>query len=110
MEHGVGLAGTTRGDETRSAAETRVVTVVAVTVQVVHIETHLADALVLVGQNGVGFAGEAVVVVRSVAARAAGVASRAHISIQVKTVVTSTSTSIQAGIIQTRDTAVALGI
>ena len=49
--------------------------VVAVTVQIVHVETDLADALVLVGQDGVGLARQTVVVVRSIAASAAGVAT-----------------------------------
>lgn len=50
-------------------------TVVAVTIQIVHVKTHLADALVLVGQDSVGLASQTVVVVRSVAASAAGVAT-----------------------------------
>lgn len=75
MENSIRLAGSTRSDESRGTAEARVVAVVAVTVQIVHVETDLADALVLVGQDGVGLARQTVVVVRSIAASAAGVAT-----------------------------------
>ena len=56
-------------------------TVVTVTIQVVHVETHLADTLVLAGQDGVGLASKTVVVVWTVTSGTAWVTTRADVCV-----------------------------
>jgi len=75
LENSIRLAGCARGDESGGTGEARIVAVVAVSVQIVHVEADLADALILVGQDGVGLARQTVVIVGSIAASAAGIAT-----------------------------------
>lgn len=76
-------------------------TVVAISVQVVHVESYLADALVLVGQDGVCLASKTVVVVWCVTSGTARITSRAYVSVEVEAIVTSAEAVVQGRIIDT---------